>query len=118
MLPTSYFQAYHNLLNILLTLRSLLNQLPFASVAIEENWQQLEQVFQEQVIGLTAEGLDEELVSRWQLLHTEMHRSFRLLRTDILLWRTAKQETTKVQRLKVISDRLEKLINYCYLMQT
>jgi uncharacterized coiled-coil DUF342 family protein len=117
MLPTSHSQAYHNLLNKILTLQSLLNQLPLNPDQIEESLQQLEQVFQEQVIALTPEELELGIVSRWQSVQTEIHRTFRLLRTDVLLWRAGKQATTKTQRLKVIGNRLEQLIDYCRIMQ-
>lgn len=116
MLPTSYSQAYHTLLNRILTLENLLNQSPLELTQIEKRFQEAEQCFRKQVISLTVEDLESTFVPRWQSLHTEMQRTFRLLNTDFLFLRSAKQSVTKEKRLEIIGDRLNNLSNYCRLI--
>lgn len=116
MLPDSYSQAYQEFLKILLVWQDNVNCNNFDVVALQNSFQEVQHFFQTEIVSLSEESLDENIVSRWRSIATEMHRTFKLLSTDTIFLRSAKQSTTQQQRLKSISDRLAQLIGYCQLM--
>jgi hypothetical protein len=80
----------------------------FASETVEtelwwDDWQQLKQFYDTKIIGTD---------DRWQQVRTEIHRAIKLLEMDLLFLRSAKQITTKQQRVKTIVSRLEQLSGY------
>ena len=80
--------------------------------------QELERVFQTQILTLSDAELNGEVARRWVSLQTEIQREFRLLNTDCLFWVAARQQTLAQARQKVVTKRLNKLIDYCQLMLT
>ncbi len=116
MLPDSYSQAYQEFLKILLTWQKRANSNNFDAVALQNSFQEAQNFFKTEIVSLSEESLDENIVSRWRSIATEMHRTFKLLSTDMIFLRSAKQSTTQQQRLKSISDRLSQLIGYCRVM--
>lgn len=117
MLPKSYRQAYHTWVKSLLTLQEQLYS-PTPDVAmIEQTFQQVQQIFTAQILPLNSQEINLDIASRWQSIQTEIHRSLRLLATDILFLRTSKQSTSVRAKLTTISDRLCRLMEYCQLME-
>ena len=90
-----------------------LNNTEISIVSIKEQFQRLQTFFQQQIVPLTSQELDETIAIRWQSLQTEVHREFRLLNTDMLFLASSKQAKTKSQRLQSLCDRLDKIIGYC-----
>lgn len=79
-------------------------------------WQSLQSYFQTHVLTLTAEGLAADQAHHWQSLQTEIHRTMRLLNTDILFLRASRQVSTTQQRMTLICDQLAQLNRYCQLL--
>lgn len=104
MLPLFYREVYQTWLNYLQLLHTEVNQ---------DNFEQVHKYFYGEVMGLTEEGMDPVLVSRWRSLQTELHRLVRLLETDWLFCRSSRQSATKEQRLTVLRDRIRKIREYC-----
>ncbi len=116
MLPELHNQAYQTLLNALLEFRDRATAGNLEVDSLQKKFQQVQQVFQGQIISLTSDGLDAAIAPRWQSVQTEIHRALRLLEADILFLRSSRQASTSQQRLASLSDRLEKIIGYCQVM--
>lgn len=71
----------------------------------------LQEHFQAQILPLEASDLPPELAGAWQALQTELHRNLRLLQTDVLRLRAARQPQTQLQRLQTVRDRLDSSIS-------
>jgi hypothetical protein len=74
---------------------------------------QLNAVFQAQVQPLDLDNWPSQSRSLLQSLRVEMHRQLRLLATDLLFLKTAKQAETLAQRHREMGDRLKHLQDYC-----
>lgn len=118
MLPTSHQFIYQKFLDVLLTLQEEAQSPNLRVTAFSEKLQQVQQIFQEEILLLNGDELDPILASRFTPLQTEIHRALRLLKTDILFLRSSKQATTANQRLITVRDRLEKIIGYCQAILT
>lgn len=77
--------------------------------AIGSDFQQLQQVYQQEIFNASSGVSDPAVASRRQLVQTEIHRTLRLLSTDLLFLQSSRQGTTTKQRLKGVRDRLEQL---------
>ena len=75
--------------------------------------QPLQMLFEEQVQVLTWEAWPPERRSLLQSLRVEMHKQLRLLNTDLMFFRAAKQPVTLDQRRSDMGDRLTNLQGYC-----
>jgi hypothetical protein len=91
----------------------------FTSATVEtglwwDDWQQLQQFYDREIMGAIANSTDD----RERSIRIEIHRGIKLLEMDLLFLRSAKQKTTKQQRIKTIVSRLEQLSRYlqvlCY----
>jgi hypothetical protein len=118
MLPTLHQKAYQKLLTVLRALREQIDSPNSRVTAIQEKFQQIQQVFQEDIMPLKSDELEGAIASRFQSVQTEMHRALRLLGTDILFLRSSKQAATSEQRLAAIRDRLDQMIGFCQAMLT
>ncbi len=116
MLPKSYIEAYQTWLNALLTLRARLSQSVPEQAQVQESYEKVQVLFNEQVRGLKSEELEPELVYRVQSIETELYRTWRLLGTDFLFWCSSQQGVKANQRLTVVCSRLTQLINYCQVL--
>jgi hypothetical protein len=116
MLSTRHEQVYKDFVTTLMVLREHLNYFSQEIEIFKRSFGEVESIFQEQILSLTSDGLESDQVSRWQLVHTEIHRAFRLLKTDFLFLVSAKQEVIMQQRAKKFGDRLEKLISDCQIV--
>jgi len=79
---------------------------PLAPVAIAR-WRTALQPATAAVLELTDAGIDPEMQSRWRSLHTEIHRSARLLQTALTVLAAARQPATRQQRGREVCDRLD-----------
>ncbi len=73
----------------------------------------LQAFFQDKVQALTWDDWPPERRSLLQSLRVEMHKQLRLLNTDLMFFRTAKQPATLAQRRRDMGDRLTNLQGYC-----
>ena len=103
MLPSIHYQAYEKLLIELEKLQS--GDLP-------GNFPLVQQVFLSDLVNLTGEDLNPEVIAKWQSLHTEIYRAFKLLETEMMFLRSSRQSQTIAARLTTIQGRIEKLIAY------
>lgn len=69
--------------------------------------------FQTQILPLDLQTLSDETGLRVHGLQVEINKQLRLIGTDALFLRAAKQPDTVQQRLHQISDRLQLLKRYC-----
>ncbi|OKH21221.1 hypothetical protein NIES593_16535 [Hydrococcus rivularis NIES-593] len=118
MLPTLHQNAYQKLLTLLRGLREQIDSPNSRVTVIQEKFQQIQQVFQEDVMPLESDELEGAIASRFQSVQTEMHRALRLLGTDILFLRSSKQAATSEQRLAAIRDRVDNSIGFCQAILT
>jgi hypothetical protein len=116
MLPELHRQAYQEFMKTLIALKNNFNSSNLDAIAIQNNFQLTQKFFQMRINSLSDESLSEETASRWRSLHTEIYRAFKLLETETILFRSAKQSTTQQQRLKSIVDRLTQIIGYCQML--
>ena len=82
-------------------------------VEMKQKFPDLQQFFQQEIMILTEAELDSKVTGLWRSLHTEIQREFRLLSTDILFLASSRQASTRETRLKLINERITKLIAYC-----
>ncbi len=118
MLSRSHSQACQNLLQDLRCLQEQATMTHGDISSLQQAFEQVQQTFAQDVMGLSSEGLDPAIASRWQSLQTEMHRTLRLLATDLLFLRSCRQATTRQQRLGLICDRIQQMIDYCQVMES
>ncbi|PSO50815.1 MAG: hypothetical protein BRC40_15055 [Cyanobacteria bacterium QH_8_48_120] len=112
MLPPIHLQRYQKLLTLLEQLQQSATAPNFEGTDLKKDFQKVQQFFQNQVMTLTSEELDPEVAARWQSLQTEIHRSLRLLQTDVMFLQASRQATTSQQRQARLCDRVEQLIGY------
>ncbi len=108
MLP-KFESPYAVCMTALQQLRDRLSQADPDLNVIQSDFQQLQQVYQQEIFNSSSEASDPAVASRFQLVQTEIHRSLRLLSTDLLFLQSSRQGTTTKQRLKGVCDRLEQL---------
>ncbi|PSF38749.1 hypothetical protein C7H19_04405 [Aphanothece hegewaldii CCALA 016] len=113
MLPSSYKEVYQNFLEALKSLQEA------EKLSTEERitaFARVEHMFQNQLLTLTDEELDPNIVSRWLPIQTELHRMFKLLATDWLFLRSSRQVSTQKERLKLFCDRIEQMSKFCRIL--
>lgn len=74
---------------------------------------QLQSRFQAQIQTLSWEDWPGQQRSLLRSIQVEMHKQMRLLTTDLMFFRTAKQANTLAQKQRDIRDRLTNLQGYC-----
>jgi hypothetical protein len=100
--------------------KAFLESSPQDSQEIVEKFTNLEQTYREKILVLT-EGESDRANSNnifgnsslWQSLHTETHRTIRLLQTDIIFLQASRQAKTRQQRQAACLVKIERLIGYC-----
>ena len=118
MLSTSHFRAYQDFLTLLTEFIQVADQEKqnLNLSLLQKEFGQLSQWFQTHIISLSDRQIDPVHASRWQSVHTEILREFKLLSTDMLFLASARQDSTQNKRIKSIVNRLTKLIGYCQIM--
>ncbi|WP_019507595.1 heterocyst frequency control protein PatD [Pleurocapsa sp. PCC 7319] len=118
MLSPSHNRAYQDFLILLTNFKSFLGnpEEKKANSQIQQKFQELQHWFDKNVTDLDEQELEKAIASRWQSVQTEIKREFKLLTTDILFLKSARQQSTQTKRIQSISDRVTKLIGYCQVM--
>lgn len=111
MLPKTDFENYQEFLSLLRKMQ--LNLKSTEPDNLKQIYQELQQKFTEKIIILTGNELEGSNYQKWQSLQTEIHRSFKLLETQIMFLLTSRQSTTNHKHLNTIDNYLNKLIFYC-----
>ena len=129
-LPDAYLKKYQQLWELIMQLENLLQKSPLVMTVVEENCQKLQDFYQQQIFPLGEEIFIEdiggdgglavcsEIASRWRSLHTETHRSMKLLALDLSLLKAARSQQMQEVRKKGMTDRLATLTSYCQVLLT
>jgi len=112
MLPLAYREYYQAFLETLKQLQQHLNEPETDYTSLSSIFSQLQEEFQTDIMSLTGESLSGETLSRWQSSQTEIHRTMRLLQTDMMFLQTSRSTDTSQQRLATVRDRVGKLIAF------
>jgi hypothetical protein len=81
---------------------------PLDAHVLKQRLATLQRLFIEQIVPLSV------VDSREQSYQTEMSKQLRLLEIDVMFFQGARQPSTAQARMKIISDRLTTLIQYCH----
>lgn len=113
MLPKLHFLAYQDLLTDIEELYSYTNKTNLELTHLFSRFQQVQKNFNDRVMTLNPDELEQQFLNQWQSLQTEIHRTLRLLGTDLMMLRSSRHNQTFNTRLITVKQRLEKLISYC-----
>lgn len=115
MLSTSHNRAYQDFLTLLTACSNILchSAVPANQAQIQQEFRQLIQWFQENIVNLDSQELNREIAPRWQSIQTEIKREFKLLKTDLVFLAAARQQSTQSERIKQIQQRISRLSGYC-----
>lgn len=116
MLPASHNRAYQDFKNLLIELKRSLDSGATESGQIKQQFPNLAQWYEQNIVRLQDEDIDRAIASRWQSVQTEIKREFKLLSTDILFLASARRNSTQSKRVQSIGDRIDKLVGYCQIM--
>ena len=108
-----YLSLQESLKEIQQTIAQLNHQPEGNQTALLAALSQVQELFKQEILTLNLDELPGERISSVQSYRTEMHKQMGLLATDVMFFQTARQSTTKQQRLSQIASRLETLIRYC-----
>lgn len=79
-------------------------------------FQQVQQIFQSQIMGITERDFDPPAESKVQSFLTETHKQMRLLELDLKFLHASRQSATTQTRLTQVTDRLTTLLSYANAM--
>lgn len=113
MLPLSHQQSYTEFAAALEALKKAIAGSNQEQKTIEDCDRKVQQVYQDRIVPLMSESVSDDITSRWRSLQTEVNRSFRLLRTDIIFLKASRQSSTTQQRLSTCLTRIDQLMKYC-----
>lgn len=113
MLQPSDRQRYHEFKQALEQLHKSAATPDLEVTAVREKFQAVQQLFQSQIICLTADDLGEDYTSRWQSFQTEIYKQMRLLETDMMLLQASRSSATSISRVSNACSRINTLIQYC-----
>lgn len=111
MLPKFYCNHYQEFLSLLLKFQASLTS-PEKNNFIKP-YQKLQRKFNQEIMVLNGSELEGENYHNWQSLQTEIHRTFKLLQTQVMFLLTSRQSTTNQKHLTTIFNYLNQLIAYC-----
>jgi hypothetical protein len=80
---------------------------------LRQGCEQLQLLFQQQILSLDSDNLDPSVMSRVQSFLTELNKQMRLLSIDVTFLQASRQSATMLTRLSQIRSRLATLIGYC-----
>lgn len=113
MLPLLHFQRYQEFQGALKQLQTMLDIADGEKTELREGFQNVQQLFQHQIVTLSTDELDSDCIPRWQSLQTEIYKQMRLLQTDMMLLQAARNPATSQHRISGLRDRINTLIKYC-----
>ncbi len=111
-----YQKSYQNLRLQLERLQESLTNFPEEREVFEREFTSLKVLIENDILKLDLENIDLKIRSQFQSISTEIYRSYRLLITDILFLKSARQSALITKRLTIIQDRLNQLIAYCQII--
>ena len=109
MLTEQYRQPFLALQASIDRLIDLINEGELTTAKVEA----AQQIFHQQILPLDLDALNPPIATKLQSIQTEIAKQFRLLSTDVLFLKAARQPSTASQRQKQIGDRLTLLRQYC-----
>lgn len=112
MLSQSCCQAIAQFKNTLEQLDTTVQSTPLDQGNLKIGFQQVQQVFKTQIMGITETDFDPPAESKVQSFLTETHKQMRLLELDLKFLQASRQSTTTTTRLNQVSDRLTTLLSY------
>ncbi|WP_319420954.1 heterocyst frequency control protein PatD [Pleurocapsa sp. FMAR1] len=120
MLPASHNRAYQDFSNLLTKFSGFLinSEEQVDQLQLKQKFQHLQSWFDGNIADLESDNLEQDVISRWQSVQTEIKREFKLLATDILFLTSARQSSTLDKRLRSIKGRVAKLLSYCQIMNS
>ncbi|MDJ0844899.1 heterocyst frequency control protein PatD [Crocosphaera sp.] len=113
MLLKFYHQSYEELVIKLLELQKLVIAEDTDMIAITTVYEQIQTMFQEQILTVRLDELDCSAISLLRSAQTEIYKNLRLLGTELLFLRSARQGKTTKERLEKVQGKVEELIGYC-----
>lgn len=113
MLPQFYRDRYQEFFNAVVCLQQTVTDDNWDLTLLRQRCEQLQQLFQQQILSLDSDNLDPSVMSRVQSFLTELNKQMRLLSIDVTFLQASRQSATTQQRLSQIRSRIETLIGYC-----
>ncbi|HEY9794227.1 MAG TPA: heterocyst frequency control protein PatD [Leptolyngbyaceae cyanobacterium] len=113
MLQLSHRQGYQEFQQALEHMRKRAAATELDEVALQENFQDVQQLFQSKIASLSVNDLLPDYESRWQSIQTEIYKQMRLLGTDVMLLQASRSSATSHTRQAGLCDRINTLIHYC-----
>ena len=107
------FQKYENLQKKIKNFQEYLVDFQENNQNIELAFISLKNIIEHDILNLDQENIEVIIVSQWQSIQTEIYRTYRLLKTDILFLKSAKKANLIKKRLHNIKERLTQLNSYC-----
>ncbi len=117
MLSQVHYQHYQKLQQTLEQFQGHATQVNPERTDLMSEFLKIQDFFQSQVANLNPDLLSPEMQSRLGSYQTEINKQLRLLGTDLMFLKSARQASTAEQRRTQIRDRLKTLIGYCELLQ-
>lgn len=114
MLPSTHYKPYQEFKQALMEMQeSVAAAVELEKPGLRDKFQDLQQLFKNQIATLSADDVSDTFVSRWQSIQTEIYKQMRLLETDVMLLQASRTSATSLVRTSGLSDRLKTLIQYC-----
>ncbi|MGD1808214.1 heterocyst frequency control protein PatD [Dapis sp. BLCC M126] len=111
MLPKEHNQQYQKFSQLLNGWQQNIAEIELSKILAIN--QEVQQLFETQIINLDNSELDQSIASHVQSYLTEIHKQLRLLNVDVSFLQASRNPQTTQTRLAKISDRLETLKGYC-----
>lgn len=77
---------------------------------LKDKLREIQTYLDSEIMSIEPTNLDSNIRSLFQSWQTETYRYIRLLQTDFLFYQSAKQSTTKLDRISLIQQRLKDAI--------
>ena len=113
MLPSLQRKCYQEFQHALEQLHKRVAATDLEVAAFRDEFRDLQQLFQSQIVSLSADDFDPDYAYRWQSFQTEIYKQMRLLETDVMLLQASRSPATTLARAAGVSDRIKTLIQYC-----
>lgn len=108
----AYLESYQQLGQLFRQLQATIAWDQSTHTELKNDFLKIQQA-QQQIVRLEAEFLDQPFMLQIQAIQTEIYKQLRLLDTDLLFLKAARQSTTMQERKQQMQNRLELLMVYC-----
>lgn len=79
-------------------------------ILLKDKFREIQSYLNTEIMSIEPTNLDSNIRSLFQSWQTETYRYIRLLQTDFLFYQSAKQSSTKLDRISLIQQRLKDAI--------